>query len=130
MLAESGEKRNGQGGDEALRVKNWPDGSYARLKRSMETAVTHPTGRGMPLLWRMYMSLEAIRGHHTQAKHLFWRAIHACPGSKAVWLDAFRGNDREKMGIEGLRPAFRERELHEVVDALLEKSLHLRVEPP
>lgn len=24
----------------------------------METAVTHPTGRGMPLLWRMYMSLE------------------------------------------------------------------------
>lgn len=44
--------------DEALRVKNWLPGSYSRLKRSMESAVSHPTGRGIPVLWRMYMSLE------------------------------------------------------------------------
>lgn len=45
-------------------------------------------------------------------------------------MDALRGNDREKMGVEGLRPAFREKELHEVLNALLEKFLHLRAEPP
>ncbi|CAM9346697.1 unnamed protein product [Ectocarpus sp. 4 AP-2014] len=45
--------------DEALRVKNWLPGSYSRLKRSMESAITHPTGRGIPVLWRMYMSMEA-----------------------------------------------------------------------
>lgn len=44
--------------EEALRVKNWLPGSYSRLKRSMESAVSHPTGRGIPVLWRMYMSLE------------------------------------------------------------------------
>ena len=44
--------------DEALRVKNWLPGSYSRLKRSMESAISHPTGRGIPVLWRMYMSLE------------------------------------------------------------------------
>lgn len=97
----------------------------ARAGRSSALFVPQHNKFHTPVVW-----CQAIRGHHTQAKHLFWRAIHACPGSKAVWLDAFRGNDREKMGIEGLRPAFRERELHEVVDALLEKSLHLRVEPP
>ncbi len=44
--------------DDALGVKNWLTGSYSRLKRSMESAVTHPTGRKIPILWRMYMSLE------------------------------------------------------------------------
>lgn len=47
--------------DEALHVKNWLAGSYGRLKRSMESAVTHPTGRRIPILWRMYMSME-VRG--------------------------------------------------------------------
>lgn len=44
--------------DEALRVQNWLAGSYSRLKRSMESAISHPTGRVVPILWRMYMSLE------------------------------------------------------------------------
>jgi len=42
----------------ALRVKNWLPGSYSRLKRSMESAITHPTGRKIPILWRMYMGFE------------------------------------------------------------------------
>lgn len=52
--------------ERALRVKNWLPGSYSRLKRSMESAVTHPTGRRIPVLWRMYMSLEVrvIRESH------------------------------------------------------------------
>lgn len=48
--------------DEALGVKNWLPGSYSRLKRSMESAITHPTGRKIPILWRMYMSLEVGAG--------------------------------------------------------------------
>ncbi|CAM9382705.1 unnamed protein product, partial [Ectocarpus fasciculatus] len=123
--------------DEALRVKNWLPGSYSRLKRSMESAITHPTGRGIPVLWRMYIcchysvaSSQAMRGNFTQAKQLFWRAVHACPGNKAVWMDALRGSQRDRVGAAGLRPAFRTKELNEAIDALLEKSLHLRAEPP
>lgn len=156
--------------DGALCVKNWLPGSYSRLKRSMESAISHPTGRGIPVLWRMYMSLEvcmcalrkaqghrslhavprkainlvscltcflsnftsaqAMRGNHTQAKHLFWRAIHACPGNKSVWMDALRGNECARIGAAGLRPAFSSKELQEVMDAMLEKTLHLRAEPP
>eukprot|EP00752_Nemacystus_decipiens_P004418 g4034.t1 len=116
--------------DEALRVKNWLPESYSRLKRSMESAISHPTGRGIPVLWRMYMSLEAMRGNHTHARNLFWRAIHACPGNKSVWMDALRGNESYRIGAAGLRPAFRSKELQEVMDAMLEKTLHLRAEPP
>ena len=75
-------------------------------------------------------STQAMRGNHTQAKHLFWRAIHACPGEKSVWMDALRGNQIARMGAAGLRPAFRTKELNELVDAMLEKTLHLRAEPP
>lgn len=77
-----------------------------------------------------YFPFQAMRGNHTQAKHLFWRAIHACPGNKAVWMDALRGDQRRRIGENGLRPVFRAKELKEVVDAMLEKSLHLRAEPP
>lgn len=79
---------------------------------------------------RHVCDVQAMRGNHIQAKHLFWRAIHACPGSKAVWMDALRGHQRARIGAAGLRPAFPAKELNEVVDAMLEKSLHLRVEPP
>lgn len=44
--------------DDSLCVKNWLPGSYSRLKRSLESAISHPTGRGIPILWRIYMSLE------------------------------------------------------------------------
>lgn len=71
-----------------------------------------------------------MRGNHIQAKHLFWRAIHACPGNKAVWMDALRGDQKSRMGAMGLRPAFRGKELTQILDALLEKSLHLRAAPP
>lgn len=71
-----------------------------------------------------------MRGNYIQAKQLYWRAIHACPGNKAVWMDALRGNEHERMGAEGLRPAFRTKELEEAMDAILEKSFHIRAEPP
>lgn len=47
--------------DDSLCVKKWLPGSYSRLKRSLESAITHPTGRGIPILWRLYMSLEVSR---------------------------------------------------------------------
>ncbi|CAN0586579.1 unnamed protein product, partial [Ectocarpus sp. 12 AP-2014] len=75
-------------------------------------------------------STQAMRGNFLQAKQLFWRAVHACPGNKAVWMDALRGSQRDRVGAAGLRPAFRTKELNEAIDALLEKSLHLRAEPP
>lgn len=81
------------------------------------------------LSFRLF-SAQAMRGNHTQAKRLFWRAIHACPGNKSVWMDALRGNQRARIGAAGLRPAFHDKELQEVMDAMLEKTLHLRAEPP
>lgn len=71
-----------------------------------------------------------MRGDHIEAKQLFWRAVHACPGNKAVWMDALRGNEKTRIGVAGLRPVFRAKELNEIVDAISEKSLHLRAELP
>ncbi|CAN0556386.1 unnamed protein product [Ectocarpus sp. 8 AP-2014] len=45
-------------------------------------------------------------------------------------MDALRGSQRDRVGAAGLRRAFRTKELNEAIDALLEKSLHLRAEPP
>lgn len=71
-----------------------------------------------------------MRGHHSQAKRLFWRAIHACPGNKALWMDALRCRQRWSIGRRGLRPAFRDKELRDILDTMQDKSLHLRGEPP
>lgn len=72
--------------DEALRVKNWLPGSYSRLKRSMESAVTHPTGRGIPVLWRMYMSMEASAAFELYSIDWFPRPclLFICPRSNFV----------------------------------------------
>lgn len=45
-------------------------------------------------------------------------------------MDALRGKQRDQIGAAGLRPAFRQKELNEAVDAMLEKAFHLRAEPP
>ncbi len=101
-----------------------PRGTVTKLTQSWHICAANPDSPFLPRL------NQAMRGNHKQAKHLFWRAIHACPGDKSVWMDALRGNQIARMGAAGLRPAFRTRELNELLDVMLEKALHLRAEPP
>lgn len=45
-------------------------------------------------------------------------------------MEALRGADRSVMGTEGLRPAFRSKELGDILDTMFDKLLHLRSEAP
>lgn len=74
----------------------WSAGASASLIRSIiERALL--TGRAItsPLVWRVYMALEASNGIHSSkngtgnGRKVFLRAIQSCPGNKALWLDGF-----------------------------------------
>ena len=54
-----------------------------------EQAVEDKAGQHFPLLWRCYLSYELQRGHADAARRVLLRAIHTCPGAKALWLDGF-----------------------------------------
>ena len=55
----------------------------------LEQAVEDKAGQHFPLLWRCYLSYELQRGHADAARRVLLRAIHTCPGTKALWLDGF-----------------------------------------
>jgi hypothetical protein len=44
---------------------------------------------GLPplLLWRLLLRVHVCRGHADRAAKVLYRALHACPGSKQLWLD-------------------------------------------
>lgn len=51
---------------------------------------------------------------------VYYRAIYACPSSKALWLDAFTG----------MRQVFTPQELHDLLRLMVAKDIALRIEPP
>ena len=65
------------------------------------------------------MRFELTHGSIANAKRLFYRAVHACPWSKQLWMDAFRA--------AVLRPAFTNDELRDILAHVAEKGIHLRI---
>ncbi|CAM9579173.1 unnamed protein product [Chrysoparadoxa australica] len=99
----------------------WGHAEHERLHRLLEVAVTQPEGRTMPLLWEFYVRCEARAGHLSRAKRIYFRAVHACPSSKALWMLAFRRLS--------LRSAFSQPSLDDLLSTVLEKSIRLRTLP-
>jgi len=66
----------------------------------------------------MYINWELSRRDHLNAKRIFFRAIHACPQAKTVWMD----------GLQFLyqSQSVTKRELIELVDVIQEKELRVR----
>lgn len=59
----------------------------APLQALFEQAVSEKCGQHFPLLWRCYMSYEMHRGRPDAARRILLRAVHTCPGAKALWVD-------------------------------------------
>ena len=57
------------------------------LQALFEQAVSEKSGQQFPLLWRCYMSYEMHRGRLDAARRVMLRAVHTCPGAKALWID-------------------------------------------
>lgn len=60
------------------------------MQALFEQAIEDKSAQHFPLLWRCYLSYELKQGHADAARRLLLRAIHTCPGAKALWLDGFR----------------------------------------
>jgi len=57
------------------------------MQALFEQAIAEKTSQHFPLLWRCYMSYEICRGRYEAARRVLLRAVHTCPGAKALWLD-------------------------------------------
>ena len=57
------------------------------MQALFEQAIADKTSQHFPLLWRCYMSYELCRGRYEAARRVLLRAVHTCPGAKALWLD-------------------------------------------
>jgi len=93
-------------------------GCPQRARGVLERALQRAETKHIPLLWRAYMDLEVDNGRPDAAKRVFYRAINGCPGSKAVWLYAFRNAE--------IRKQFNKTELGEINQMLTSKGLRVR----
>ena len=69
-------------------------------------------------LWRLYVLFEIERGDREKGKAVWWRAVRACPGVKALWMMAF----------EELRAVMGREELVGVWEMMNEKELRMHVD--
>ncbi|GAB2286590.1 hypothetical protein Dimus_020987 [Dionaea muscipula] len=71
------------------------------------------------LLWRCYIAYEInVAGNFSAAKRIYFRAIHACPWSKKLWLDGF-------LKLNGILTA---KELSDLQEVMQDKELNLRTD--
>ncbi|KAM0927264.1 hypothetical protein ACQ4PT_002987 [Festuca glaucescens] len=65
--------------------------SYNRIHGLFERALADDKLQKSVVLWRCYLAYEAeIACNASAARRVFFRAIHACPWSKRLWLDGFQ----------------------------------------
>lgn len=89
------------------------------LERSVSTASKNASAtRSKVLLWRVYLAYELALGRPDSARRVYFRAINACPWSKALWLDGFKS----------LRDHMSPSEMGELLDVMREKDLRLRTD--
>jgi hypothetical protein len=69
-------------------------------------------------IWLSYIQFELSLGRQEAARRLFLRALHECPGFKAMWLAGFRAL------AEGLNP----REASGLMSAMQEREVLLRAD--
>ncbi|KAG0609755.1 hypothetical protein M758_7G011500 [Ceratodon purpureus] len=66
------------------------EGNGARIRSLFERALEMKATRHSVLLWRTYLAYEYdINQNIESARRIYFRAIHACPWSKKLWLDGF-----------------------------------------
>ncbi|GAB4835270.1 hypothetical protein Ancab_000179 [Ancistrocladus abbreviatus] len=90
-----------------------------RIHGLFEKALTDDRLRTFVVLWRCYIAYEIdVVGNLSSAKRIFFRAIHACPWSKKLWLDGF-------LKLNGILTA---KELSDLQEVMRDKELNLRTD--
>lgn len=93
--------------------------SKHRIHGLFERALANEMLHKSVLLWRSYIAYEIkIACNPSAAKQIFFRAIHACPGSKRLWLDGFRK----------LNSILTAKELSDLQEVMRDKELNLRTD--
>ncbi|RHY85020.1 hypothetical protein DYB35_007929 [Aphanomyces astaci] len=95
-------------------LHEWGPVAIGRIRRLFEDAVDDTSA----LLWRLYLRFEVHAGQVQAAIKVFYRGIHKCPWSKALYLDSVRI----------LRPYLSDQHMTEIVGLVVTKELYLRYE--
>eukprot|EP00250_Pteridium_aquilinum_P014193 c21834_g1_i2 orf=187-3744(-) len=103
----------------AISIELGRPGSGPRIHSLFEKALETINTQQSVVLWRFYMAYELqVRGDMDAARRVYFRAIHACPWSKLLWLDGFK---KMSTGLSA-------KELSDFQDIMREKELRLRTD--
>ncbi|WOG92273.1 hypothetical protein DCAR_0311536 [Daucus carota subsp. sativus] len=93
--------------------------SYHRVHGLFERALASDNTRNSVILWRCYISYEMnVACDPAAARRVYFRAIHACPWSKKLWLDGF-------LKLNSILTA---KELSDLQEVMRDKELNLRTD--
>ncbi|XP_020231564.1 protein NRDE2 homolog isoform X1 [Cajanus cajan] len=94
-------------------------GSHHRIRGLFEKALGNDRLCSSVVLWRCYIEFEMEVAHDpSAARRVFFRAIHACPWSKRLWLDGFLK----------LNSVLTAKELSDLQEVMRDKELNLRTD--
>lgn len=94
-------------------------GSQHRIHGLFERALSNDRLRHSVLLWRCYIAYEIdIASNPSAARRVFFRAIHACPWSKKLWLD----------GFQKLKSVLSAKEMSDLQEVMRDKELNVRTD--
>ncbi|XP_056168937.1 uncharacterized protein LOC115676257 isoform X2 [Syzygium oleosum] len=103
----------------ALAFEMGRGGSRHRIHGLFERALANDSLRTSVLMWRSYIAYEIdIAQNPSGARRIFFRAIHACPWSKKLWLDGF-------LKLNSILSA---KELSDLQEVMRDKELNLRTD--
>lgn len=103
----------------ALSCELWRAGAGPRVHRLFERGLESKETQHCVLLWRCYLAYEVrVAVNAEAARRVYFRAIHACPWSKTLWVDGF-------LMLGSILSA---KELSEFVDVMRDKELRLRTD--
>lgn len=103
----------------AISIELGRPGSGPRIHSLFEKALDSNNTQQSVVLWRCYIAYELeVRGDLDAARRVYFRAIHACPWSKLLWLDGFKK-------MSSLLSA---KELSDFQDIMRDKELRIRTD--
>ncbi|XP_004515233.1 uncharacterized protein [Cicer arietinum] len=112
----------------ALSYEMSRSGSHHRIRGLFERGLGNDVLCSSVVLWRCYIGYELnIACDPSAARRIFFRAIHACPWSKQLWLDGFLKLNSVLTGKElsDLQEVMRDKELNlrtDIYEILLQES--------
>ncbi|XP_008240390.1 PREDICTED: protein NRDE2 homolog [Prunus mume] len=103
----------------ALSFEMSKGGSQHRIRGLFERALASDRFHNSVVLWRCYIAYEMkVVCNPSAARRNFFRAIHACPWSKKLWLDGFLK----------LNSTLSAKELSDLQEVMRDKELNLRTD--